>query len=96
MQEEIPSPSTSLPAKFWGPKRLVEVFREQGQPLGIAIVGGKVDVASHGPVTGIFIKNVLANSPAGRYGYNLQKILHITFRINKKINEIESYEKSIK
>jgi len=71
--DDLPSPSVGVSAKFWGPKRLVEVFREQGQPLGIAIVGGKVDMAGQSgqpgdSVTGIFIKNVLANSPAGRTG----------------------------
>ena len=29
-------------AKFWGPQRLVEVYREPQQALGLAIVGGKV------------------------------------------------------
>ena len=62
--------------KFWGPKRLVEVYREPNQALGIAIVGGKVDMTAGrdggvvggvaDTVTGIFIKNVLADSPAGR------------------------------
>ena len=50
-------------AKFWGPRRLVEVYREPRQPLGLAIVGGKVDMAggSQGGdiVTGIFVKSVL-------------------------------------
>ena len=63
--------------KFWGPKRLVEVYREPAQALGIAIVGGKVDMTGgrggggdhgHDTVTGIFIKNVLGDSPAGRTG----------------------------
>lgn len=71
--EDMPSPSN----KFWGPRRLVEVYRQPNQSLGIAIVGGKVDMtAGKGPsdggsletVTGIFIKNVLADSPAGKTG----------------------------
>ena len=71
--EEMPSPSN----KFWGPKRLVEVYRSPNQPLGIAIVGGKVDMtagrgATDGEaaetVTGIFIKSVLPDSPAGLTG----------------------------
>ena len=32
--------------KFWGPRRVVEVHREPSQALGIAIVGGKVDLLS--------------------------------------------------
>ena len=63
--------------KFWGPKRLVEVWREPNQALGIAIVGGKVDMTGGrnagrtedkpcDTVTGIFIKNVIKDSPAGR------------------------------
>ena len=50
-------------AKFWGHKRLVEVYREPQQPLGLAIVGGKVDMAGRSQagdiVTGIFVKSVL-------------------------------------
>ncbi|XP_065340777.1 multiple PDZ domain protein-like isoform X6 [Cloeon dipterum] len=60
-------------AKHWGPERLVEVPREPNTSLGISIVGGKVDLYSAGPdsgsaISGIFIKNVLPNSPAGRTG----------------------------
>ena len=70
-QDDLSSPSVGVSAKFWGPKRLVEVWREPGQPLGIAIVGGKVDMAGQSgqpgdSLMGIFIKNVLANTPAGR------------------------------
>ena len=79
--------------KFWGPRRVVEVHREPSQALGIAIVGGKVDLSiclsiylsiylsikvdltggrvtrdTSDTVTGIFIKSVLADSPAGRTG----------------------------
>ena len=56
-------------AKYWGPQRVVEVWRETNQALGIAIVGGKVELSGgrHGDtVTGIFIKNVIKDSPAGR------------------------------
>ncbi|XP_059469867.1 inaD-like protein isoform X2 [Neocloeon triangulifer] len=60
-------------AKHWGPERLVEVSREPSTSLGISIVGGKVDLYNAGPesgsaITGIFIKNVLPNSPAGKTG----------------------------
>ena len=62
--------------KFWGPKRLVEVWRESNQALGIAIVGGKVDLTGGRSIppdrgdtlTGIFIKNVIKDSPTGRTG----------------------------
>ena len=57
-------------AKFWGPQRLVEVYREPQQALGLAIVGGKVDLAGRNQgsdiVTGIFVKSVILDSPAGR------------------------------
>ena len=54
--------------KCWGPRRLVEVWRDPGQPLGISIVGGKVGLtnSSASSLDGIFIKNVIDNSPAGR------------------------------
>ncbi|KAL0279195.1 UNVERIFIED_CONTAM: hypothetical protein PYX00_000802 [Menopon gallinae] len=62
-----------LLAKHWGPERTVEVVREPNCSLGISIVGGKVDLYNAGPdsnsaILGIFIKNVLPNSPAGRLG----------------------------
>lgn len=62
-----------LLAKHWGPERVVEVVREPNCSLGISIVGGKVDLYNAGPdsnsaILGIFIKNVLPNSPAGRLG----------------------------
>lgn len=62
-----------LLAKHWGPERYVEIVREPNCSLGISIVGGKVDLYNAGPdsssaILGIFIKNVLPNSPAGRMG----------------------------
>ncbi|GFG33910.1 hypothetical protein Cfor_01705, partial [Coptotermes formosanus] len=67
------SPSSVLLAKHWGPERLVEILREPNCSLGISIVGGKVDLYNAGPdsgsaISGIFIKNVLPQSPAGRTG----------------------------
>ncbi|XP_024938329.1 uncharacterized protein LOC107265201 [Cephus cinctus] len=60
-------------AKHWGPERLVQIYREPKSSLGLSIVGGKVDLYNGGPnksenISGIFIKNVLPNSPAGRTG----------------------------
>ncbi|XP_052777212.1 multiple PDZ domain protein-like isoform X9 [Mya arenaria] len=55
----------------WGPPRLVELYREQGKTLGISIVGGRVDmfhVSEEHMISGIFIKHVLEDSPAGRNG----------------------------
>ena len=57
----------------------MEVWRESNQALGIAIVGGKVDLTggrnlgrseekSGDTLTGIFIKNVIKDSPTGRTG----------------------------
>ena len=51
--------------KTWGPPRTVEVKREAGTGLGLSIVGGKVD---GGSTSGIFIKNVIPDSPAGHTG----------------------------
>ena len=51
--------------KTWGPPRMVEVKRKAYTSLGLSIVGGKVDGRS--PI-GIFIKEVLPNSPAYRTG----------------------------
>ena len=67
----------SLSSQHWGPERTVEVVRVPGHGLGISIVGGKIDPfprkgskqgTSSAAVTGIFIKNVLAGSPAGATG----------------------------
>ncbi|KAL5021229.1 hypothetical protein ScPMuIL_000384 [Solemya velum] len=52
----------------WGPPRTVELQREQGRSLGISIVGGRVDlfhVNQENIISGIFIKHVLEDSPAG-------------------------------
>lgn len=44
--------------------------RDDKNSLGISIVGGKVDLSWSGSsVTGIFIKNVLPDSPAGKGGH---------------------------
>ena len=56
--------SSSGEAKVWGPRRNVEIKRVEGKSLGLSIVGGKVD----GVNSGIFVKNVLADSPAGATG----------------------------
>lgn len=64
------SSSTLSLSRHWGPERSVQILRDPTKSLGISIVGGKVDVAagSGTPITGIFIKNVLPDSPAGRTG----------------------------
>ncbi|XP_069993996.1 multiple PDZ domain protein isoform X5 [Penaeus vannamei] len=62
--------SPMLDGKHWGPERTVEVRRDDKNSLGISIVGGKVDLSWSGSsVTGIFIKNVLPDSPAGKGGH---------------------------
>lgn len=80
--------SALLLAKHWGPERLVQVHREPGKSLGISIVGGKVDLYNAGPdsgsaISGIFIKNVLLNSPAGRTGQ--LKVLNTQLALTLKI-----------
>ncbi|KAF2344847.1 PDZ domain [Trinorchestia longiramus] len=56
-------------AKHWGPERVVQVYRDSNNSLGISIVGGQVELNWTGSfVNGIFIKNVLPSSPAGKSG----------------------------
>ncbi|KAK6320584.1 hypothetical protein J4Q44_G00096910 [Coregonus suidteri] len=53
----------------WGPPRRVEVWQEDGESLGISIVGGHsvIKRLKNGEeLKGIFIKQVLPESPAGR------------------------------
>ncbi|XP_067127955.1 multiple PDZ domain protein-like isoform X3 [Centruroides vittatus] len=54
----------------WGPKRLVEIWRESDSGIGISIVKGvkQNDDNSDTAHSGIFIKNVLDDSPAGQTG----------------------------
>ncbi|XP_022239967.1 multiple PDZ domain protein-like isoform X3 [Limulus polyphemus] len=62
---------TNVISHQWGPERTVNLRREPGRGLGISIVGGKVEMFHLSPgntITGIFIKNVLPDSPAGRNG----------------------------
>ncbi|XP_064625547.1 multiple PDZ domain protein-like isoform X15 [Lineus longissimus] len=63
--------SPAIRAESWGPPRVVELEREEGKTLGISIVGGKVDIynnATETAISGIFIKHVVPNTPAGRNG----------------------------
>ncbi|KJH44535.1 PDZ/DHR/GLGF domain protein [Dictyocaulus viviparus] len=62
-------------SKFWGEARTVVLQREPNESFGISIVGGRVEVSQKGglpgtgsTVSGIFIKSVLPNSPAGKSG----------------------------
>lgn len=53
----------------WGPPRRVEVWPEEGQSLGLSIVGGHhvIKRLRNGEeLKGIFIKQVLQNSPAAK------------------------------
>ncbi|VEN50343.1 unnamed protein product, partial [Callosobruchus maculatus] len=58
--------------KHWGSSHTVKVYREHGKSLGISIVGGRVDfTSSEKPsdvFSGIFVKNVVPDSPAGKTG----------------------------
>ncbi|XP_050059637.1 multiple PDZ domain protein-like isoform X3 [Aphis gossypii] len=66
--------SAPLVPKHWGPQREVIVWRDPNKSLGISIVGGKVDFFNNTDtnnseaISGIFIKNVLPQSPAGQDG----------------------------
>ncbi|XP_063393648.1 uncharacterized protein LOC134678858 [Cydia fagiglandana] len=65
-----------LAGQQWGPPRKVTLTRSPGAPLGVSIVGGKVDIidsqdnagADDKAIFGIFIKNVVPESPAGKCG----------------------------
>ncbi|XP_048487407.1 uncharacterized protein LOC105381073 isoform X2 [Plutella xylostella] len=65
-----------LTAQRWGQPRKVVLTRTPGAPLGVSIVGGKVDIISghddadgeEKAIFGIFIKNVVPASPAGNSG----------------------------
>uniref|UniRef100_W5LF57 PATJ crumbs cell polarity complex component n=1 Tax=Astyanax mexicanus TaxID=7994 RepID=W5LF57_ASTMX len=53
----------------WGPPRRVEVWLDPGESLGISIVGGRTVIKrlkNGEELKGIFIKQVLPDSPAGR------------------------------
>ncbi|XP_076420652.1 inaD-like protein isoform X3 [Peromyscus maniculatus bairdii] len=53
----------------WGPPRIVEILREPGVSLGISIVGGQTVIKrlkNGEELKGIFIKQVLEDSPAGK------------------------------
>ncbi|XP_077082469.1 inaD-like protein isoform X2 [Siphateles boraxobius] len=55
----------------WGPPRRVEVWLETQESLGISIVGGRTVIKrlkNGEELKGIFIKQVLPESPAGRTG----------------------------
>ncbi|XP_069088646.1 inaD-like protein isoform X1 [Pleurodeles waltl] len=61
--EETPSFS------HWGPARIVEIWREPNVSLGISIVGGQTvlkRLKNGEELKGIFIKQVLDDSPAGK------------------------------
>ncbi|GMS85096.1 hypothetical protein PENTCL1PPCAC_7271, partial [Pristionchus entomophagus] len=68
-------PMRSPKSKFWGDIRSVVLERPHNKSFGISIVGGRVEVSHKGglpgtgnTVSGIFIKSVLENSPAGQSG----------------------------
>uniref|UniRef100_A0A0N4ZHJ6 Inactivation-no-after-D protein n=1 Tax=Parastrongyloides trichosuri TaxID=131310 RepID=A0A0N4ZHJ6_PARTI len=60
-------------SRFWGQPRNVILNRESNKSFGISIVGGRIEVSQRGnspgsgnTVSGIFIKSVLPDSPAGK------------------------------
>ena len=72
--------TTSGRSKFWGEARTVMLSREPHESFGISIVGGRVEVSQKGglpgtgnTVSGIFIKSVLPESPAGRLAMQLRR-----------------------
>nr|XP_022912936.1 multiple PDZ domain protein-like isoform X1 [Onthophagus taurus] len=66
-----PSELPGMLQKHWGSIRKVEIGKEPNASIGISIVGGKVDInndSNSESLLGIFIKNVVPDSPAGRSG----------------------------
>ncbi|XP_052068702.1 multiple PDZ domain protein-like isoform X7 [Mytilus californianus] len=61
---------TRIGQQTWGPPRTVELYRQPDKSLGISIVGGRVDMfhVQDKAISGIFIKQVLEDSPAGKNG----------------------------
>ncbi|XP_067937564.1 multiple PDZ domain protein-like isoform X3 [Watersipora subatra] len=71
MSVEAQKPAAAQLPGTWGIPRSVKLERIPGQSLGISIVGGRMDMFQLSPekaIAGIFIKNVLPESPAGRSG----------------------------
>ncbi|KAJ2944957.1 hypothetical protein O0L34_g1853 [Tuta absoluta] len=70
------SPNRRDTVQRWGSPRKITLKRIPGAPLGVSIVGGKVDIVSNNDsedgeekaIFGIFIKNVVPDSPAGNCG----------------------------
>ncbi|XP_062544974.1 inactivation-no-after-potential D protein isoform X2 [Armigeres subalbatus] len=52
----------------WGKERDVLIIRDENKSFGISIVGGTVNVSNDTIVSGIFIKNIIPNSPADNCG----------------------------
>ncbi|CAC5386417.1 MPDZ [Mytilus coruscus] len=61
---------TRIGQQTWGPPRTIELYRQPDKSLGISIVGGRVDMfhVQDNAISGIFIKQVLEDSPAGKNG----------------------------
>lgn len=57
-----------------GNQKLIKITRDPSQSFGISIVGGKVNVTEDVWISGIFIKDVIPNSPA-----DLSKQLKVSF-----------------
>ena len=74
--EDLNNANDLIASSLWGPLRTISLEREPGKSVGISIVGGKLDVFGDSTTTsggenfisGIFIKHVLENSPAGLNG----------------------------
>lgn len=71
--EATATSSVSVSAlRHWASPRTVLLERQPNRSLGISIVGGKVQMSNgtgtETTITGIFIKQVLPDSPAGREG----------------------------
>lgn len=65
------SSGSSTLARQWGSPKKVQLNRESDRGLGISIVGGKVDLfslSSSRSISGIFVKSILPDSPAGLAG----------------------------
>ncbi|GIY59442.1 multiple PDZ domain protein [Caerostris darwini] len=68
---DVSSPVITSLGSQWGVNRTIELFREPGQEIGIGVVMGCIDVQEEEtstPLSGIFIKHIVPDSPAGKEG----------------------------
>ena len=84
-------------SRFWGPRRVVELDRIEGERLGINIWGGTLDMENNTSsdfVTGIFIKSIVPNSLADKTGQfrDWDRILEVKSNILNNIYLLQMFQ----